>query len=117
MAFTKTLLHNPWAATRVLLELLSVAKVHLQEEVSIQNSQGLDSIAALDPEAEYKSRLASSFSVHFRRVAENACRSIFLALHDADAGGPQWVSVQKSRQRTPVDEASEQDSDGTWDQY
>lgn len=79
----------------------------VQEEVGIQHSQGLDSLAALDPEAEYRTRLADSFSVHFRRLAENASRSIFLSLHDNEPD-PQWVSVQKSRHKTPAEEANEQ---------
>jgi hypothetical protein len=79
----------------------------VQEEVSIQNSQGLDSLAALDPEAEYKSRLANSFSVHFRKVAENASRSVFLNLHGTGARDDRlYVAVQKSKHRTPAEEAS-----------
>jgi preprotein translocase subunit SecA len=79
--------------------------VHVQDEGAIQSSQGLDSLAALDPEAEYRSRLADAFSMHYRRVAENASRSIFLSLHELGSEEPQWVAVQKAQHRTPADEA------------
>ena len=77
----------------------------VQDEMSIQSSQGLDSLAALDPEVEYRTRLASSFKIHYRRFAEEASRSVFLSLH-ASSPHPQWVQVQKARGRTPADEAS-----------
>ena len=75
----------------------------------IKYSQGLDQLAALDPDVEYRIRLASAFELHYSRLAEDASRRVFLSLH-ADTS-PQWVKVQRSRARTPAEEASERETE------
>lgn len=93
---------------------LTLSLMDLQEEHAIQTCQGLDSLAALDPEAEYKARVADSFTMHYRKVAEAASRKIFADLNEETSSKPQWVAVQKARYRTPTDAAGDdEDASGS----
>lgn len=56
----------------------------VQAEQVLQHTQGLDALGQLDPDVEYKARLAGVFKRQFSQVPGVAIRHVFVTLASHD---------------------------------
>jgi len=57
----------------------------LQAEQVLQHTQGLDALGQLDPDVEYRARLANVFKLQFGKVPGVAVRHVFVGVASQDA--------------------------------